>query len=50
MVFPLGYTPGEVVNENFLLMTLIIMYSLIGVILTVPLSSLCYLEEWVRKD
>ena len=38
--FRLGYTPGEVVNEKlFVNEALIIMYSLIGVILTVPLSS-----------
>ena len=35
--FRLGYTPGEVVNEKlFVNEALIIMYSLIGVILTVP--------------
>ncbi|RVU71048.1 MULTISPECIES: YibE/F family protein [Lactobacillus] len=39
--FRLGYTFGEIVNEKlFVNEALIIMYSLIGVLLTVPLSSL----------
>ena len=49
--FRLHYTIGEVLNEKlFVNEALIIMYSLIGVILTVPLSSFMLSRGMSKKE